>query len=509
MATGHTDHTRGRGGNWVLAAFVAITALLGFYICTDLPPLIKILAAVALTFAVLVFLVEIETGIYLYFIYLFFDAFIKINANHNPILHVAVDLLAISLLVRSLYERESFGAQKFLNTPRFGFILIFTGWVALQYLNPFGLGFLPSLAGSKVYLTAPAIFLLVYHHIPLGRQTRFFTFLVGLGIFQGLLACIEYLYLQDWVIALNPYYAAFCKLRFAGVLYRPFGTTTFPGGACVWIFITAPACGNLIYARTQSWGARLALGVIYLAVAVPTLVVCQVRVAILVTGLSLLACAVMPGHGWARRGFTTLIVGGLLTLLIVFYGEGYLAQGSRATVALTLDQREMLAKRLETLGDRSTYTQSRTGAWDESMALAAKQINGIGLSRVGAAAEPWAERIDGDPYFGRRWSFADNLFRALFTELGVFGLTAWLLLVLVLLSDTVRAAISGRNSGDSVAAWCCATGALVLVASGFGSEGVLYNPVSSVLWAYIGLGFRQAVYSAPEEIPAAVTAAVA
>ena len=478
--------------NWrVPALLVAASTILLFSLFSGRSIAFNAVAAMAVSATVVLFLVPIEVGIYLYFAYLFFDAFIKINANHVVVLHVAVDLLVILLLARSAYDAATVGTQKFFRTPRIGFFFVFVGWVALQYLNPFGLGILPSIAGSKVYLTAPVLFLLVYHHVPAHRLRPLLGFLLALGILQGVLACTEYLYFQDWVTALNPYYANFTKGQFGGVLYRPFGTTTFPGGASVWIFMTAPLCGYFMSTGSMRWWQRLAIGSVFLAVAIPTLVFCQVRVAILITALCLLACAMRPGPGWTKRVFGTLFTGMIAGSLLWSAASDTWNSTAKVRGSLSVAQREMLARRLETLTDRETYVKSRQGALNESLELAEVEVNGIGLSRVGAASEPWADRIDGDPYFGRRWSFADNLFRALFTELGIFGMAAWILLVLVLVGDQVRAVFSRRIAGDVAAVWCCAIGATIVILSGFGSEGVLYNPVSSLVWTYLAIGFRQ------------------
>ena len=445
------------------------------------------------TIAPMLMIIPIQNAILLYFGYLFLDGAIKINSNYNPIFHVAQDLLMMVLFFRSCYGNENAGISKFGRTPHIGLGMIFLGWLLLQYINPFGLGFLPSIAGTKVYLSMFAFFLLIYHHLPRTSITGLLRGLLILSVLEGMIALVEYFYGQDFVVSLNPHYREIIEGTFNGAFYRPFGTTAVAGGPAMWIAFSAPIAGYFLQKKQSSWLDKT-LAIVLLTVALPTLLVCQVRSLMLMSALGFLGTFCRPSPGILGRLASAIVIASIFGYVLTNTINTVTPEGNGWTSRLSGAQRQVLFQRFMTLNHQETYQGARIGGWDEAMALADKTMLGIGLSRVGSAAAVWAPIIEKDPYFGIRWAFADNLYKAIFTEVGIFGLLAWLIFVLSLIgTNLIRSIRNLETSRDQNLMWMCGTFCLVLLIAGVGSEGILYNPVSAIFWAFQAIGLKEAV----------------
>lgn len=437
--------------------------------------------------AVSVWLLPLPLSIQFFYLYLMLDGAIKVMSNYNPVFHVAQDLIVIALLIRSVNDPRNGGVNKFSRTPHVSLLLMFALWILVQYLNPFGLGLLPSIAGTKVYVTGICVFLIAYHHLEKSQVERVLTWLAFLGLFESALATIEYLFFQGFVFKLHPRYAAIAGDRFVGELFRPFGTTSAPGAPSMWVFLTAGIAMHLLL-NAKAKSARL-VALLNLLFAIPTLVFCQTRAAILLSLASAVVVVLRPHGGFAKRMLLVAAFAGAVGLGISYLSwEKVMAIGGSESERVRAVQMQVLQDRLGTLTEKQALQTARSGAWDQMVTLAGQTVLGIGLSRVGAASAVWDQRIAADPYFGKNWSFADSLYRAVFTEIGVFGLIFWLAIILIPCFDLLRRSFRAGNA----TLWLCGTYPLVLLAGGFGSEGILYNPPSGFLWILLALGLKEA-----------------
>jgi hypothetical protein len=454
---------------------------------------LSIIACLAGVVATMLLLLPIRSAIFFYFFYLLIDGAIKVNSNYNPLLHVGQDILLILLAARSCWERDGGGFAKFSRTPHFGLFLMLLSWILIQYINPFGLGILPSVAGTKIYISMLCLFFLVFHHIRREDIPQLLRWLLFLATLESALACAEYLYGQQWMLALHPRYLEMIQEQFGGIFYRPFGTTAVPGGPSMWIMLGAPIAGYFFEKKGSALTDRL-LSLIFIVVSAPALVFCQVRVAILLAGATFVLTLLRPSRGLVLR----FLGGAAIAAVFAFYVSSRLdtntTENFRWVSGLSSTQREVLLERTLSLGSKETYLNARGGSWKETMALADITWLGIGLSRVGAASEVWQKRIAADPYFGPRWSFADNLYKAIFTELGIFGLATWLLYVGVVLQTLFKNAFTAPSDVNRSIIWMAAVFGSLMLLSGFGNEGVLYNPVSGIFWTFLALGMREACH---------------
>ena len=483
-----TDSTQFSAISRALAIVMLGLALALFAAVGPKPALVALGAAV---FLVCAFALPLQASLKFYFFYLFIDGALKILSNYNPILHVGQDIFLLCLLFR-VFTGANFRWAEWAKTPFFLLFLLFASSVFVQYLNPFSLGILPSLAGTKVYLSGIMLFFLIFHCVRAAEIRGLCAWIVFLGVAQGALALTEYFIFPEQIFQLHPKYAQIAGDKFIGDLYRPFGTTTSPGAPSVWIFLCTPfALYLLSYGRTLR--IRF-LCLAFFALGLPTLLVCQTRAAMVLTALMVAAFFCAPaGRRWLRFGTLALLLGAAA----LHFGPG-LYQGSLKNSLLDLGleplKAEQLNLRLLTLLDPVTYVTSRRGATDKILELAEITPFGIGLSRVGAASAVWKDRIANDLEFGKEWAFADNVYRAIFTELGIFGLFTWLLLVVSISIFLVRKSWVSKVQGRRAFLFICGTIPLVVLAGGWGSEGIMYMPVSAFLWASLAMGCKESVY---------------
>ena len=434
------------------------------------------------------FLLPIRTSIFLYFGYLLFDGMIKILSNYNQILHVGQDLVLLLLVARSCWE--SGGGAKIQRLPRVGFLVVLLGWILIQYVNPWGIGLWPSIAGTKVYVSMMGLFFLIYHHFQKEDIDVFLRWLLILGLFECAFSTWEFMYGQSFLLGLHPKYKIVLTSYLGTAFYRPFGTTAVPGGPSVWAMLVLPVAGYfLAQKKIKTLDRFLSFG--FLASAVPTLIFCQVRTSIVFGIIGFSLNFFRPGGHILRRIFYLgLIVGVFGFSANYFFDQAMLSKYSWMA-RLSTAQRSTLLDRMSSLGKKDSYLKAReNNAMKSTMALADVTLLGIGLSRVGAAAEVWTPRLMNEQYFGMRWAFADNLYKAIFTELGFFGFFAWLSFVGILFFDLVKGALRTSDVHSRSVIWLSSISVGLLLIAGYGNEGVLYNPVSGFFWAMMSLGMK-------------------
>lgn len=442
-------------------------------------------------FLAVVFLLPIHQSIMFFFFYLMVDGALKVLSNYHPVVHVGQDLYLLSLALR-VAVTPGLGLRRWTRTPFFFLFVLFALSVAVQYVNPFGLGLLPSIAGTKVYFSGILLFFLVYHELRPAYVMPFCVFLVGLGATEALIACVEYLYFPEALFSLHSKYRALAGDRFIGGLYRPFGTTAAAGAPSLWVFLAAPFAYYVFTEAKGKWPRLLAL--VFFGLGLPTLVFCQTRAAFVLFAAMILMALLAPVGRWLPKLVLAAVVGTAATL---FAAPEIVRSGldtSFEQAGVDSVKAQYLTARMMTLTETKTYSSSRHGAWDKITELASVMPWGIGLSRVGAASAVWKERIRADQTFGKEWSFADNVYRALFTELGVFGLCSWLILITTLAAVNMRKSYESFIPRRRALLWISGAIPLVILVGGFGSEGVLYMPVGGFMWASMALGLKESGY---------------
>jgi hypothetical protein len=148
--------------------------------------------------------------------------------------------------------------------------------------------------------------------------------------------------------------------------------------------------------------------------------------------------------------------------------------------------------RLASLTNIEAIKEARGGAWGNTLYLWENAPLGIGLSRVGAGAAPFKDIIAKDPEYGPDWAFADNLYRAVTTELGIPGLIFYSLLLFgpfFLLAKRLAASKEKRNSLRFLLAGCFGLAAASVLGHP-ASEGSLYLPECAYYWIFMGAAIK-------------------
>ena len=457
-----------------------------------------------------VLVLPIQKTLFVFYFYLVFDGFIKLFSGYHPLAHVGQDIVLLIIFWRAMLDRETGGPKKLMQIPLGGFVLIFSTWVLLQYLNPFGLGLLPSIAGSKIYFASIAIYIVSYSYLDESARHKIMLWIVTLAAFECVLATMEYLFFPEYLYNLSSdgaiSFSNVSKDRFIGAFYRPIGTTSLPGAPSVWVSLAAPFATYILSSPEWSRFNKI-IATVFFVFAIPTLIFCQMRINVILTLLGVIAVALFPRSGFTSR-LGVASAASVAAITLVFFIVNKMADNigislSDSPMSLTSSSGDnssgdesagklmQLQGRMLTLGEKSTFTTARGGAIDAMVRLGEQMPFGIGLSRVSAASSPWLDIIKKDPHFGVQWTFSDNLFRAIFTELGIFGLMSWILMVGAIVLTLFKSALLISKFDSAFLVWTCATGALTLFSGGLDSEGVLYAPVSSLIWLMFGIGMRE------------------
>lgn len=457
------------------AQFVAMTAIL----CIALAGLLT---------------VRLEHALYVAFFYFTFAGMIKVLSNYNPILHVSADLFLVLFLLRSLSDNETMGFTKVYLTPAYALIAVFLFWVFAQFFNPLGLGLLPSLAGLKIYVIPMILMLLACHHMNDTAAERFTQVIVGFGCLMATATVIEYLFFQNVLTSLHPAYERAARGSvFSGAFYRPFGFTEIPGKPSVFISMTAPFATYQLFSRHPLSTRRMKMMCLYfLFMAIPVLIFCQTRVAMLQTFLGIFLVLLYDPRRALGRVFTAtafLAVGAAVLIFVVAPSISKRSQISNA-------QLDVIGRRVGTLATSNTYTETRPGFVSGFNRLMEEHgLVGLGLSRTGASAGVWSNRINNHPFVRKSFVFADNVYVAILTETGIVGLISWIAMVgsimIIILKNAVKGVRRGKFKPRGFLAWTCFVVGVVVLISGYGSEGVLYYPVAAFMWTAFGLGVRK------------------
>jgi hypothetical protein len=451
---------------------------------------------------VAVFRLSVEKLFPFYLVFLMFEGSFKVLSRYNPVVHVGADILLIIVTCRLILHPRTKGLIDSLDpvvknrfTVIVYFLAIFWVWVAVQFFNPWGLGLLPSLAGLKTYVL-PALTFFIIGFLISEKEVKTVVFiLLCLGTLQAIAAIFDWYMGPGFLISVSSKYADVAKEFLQGMPYRPFGTTQVPGAPAVWMSHTLLAALIVIYflnkkaiqSRAGIWRTLLFA---YFPLAITTLLICQVRIII----LRFLALAFVATFLIAKKyAFFSLSVLVLAGALAWNYQPKIDSEDFTKYVSVDKRMHQALARAM-TLKTLATYKNARNASWifSQFQLRARSTTQGIGLSRISASSRPWVKLIEADRFFGDSWRFADNLYLAIFTELGFFGLCAFLLLMLSVLWQLIFA---GTFFGRIIFFY-----SVFVLISGLGAEGFLYQPDASLFWIYAALGLRLKNADAPCEL---------
>lgn len=472
------------------AALVAAFFLLGFFL--DFITVKSVLLAFMGALAGGLLVLPYEHAIVVLFAYLGFEGGAKMLTHYNPVIHVGGDLLVVTLTARWLVtlflKRTRLPAEL---PPFVALFAIHFAWFLIQFLNPYSIGLIPSIAGAKVYVTMLLLYAFGFY---LGKEPRLVRRFMAVWVMTLLIQIATGLFQASVgpksVVGLSPYYGAALAKFDAGTSFRPFGTTHLPGAPAIFSYMAFPF---LLYFVIR---ARSILTRAFLASAVPLsvllIMVCQIRSALLKlifeSALFLTILLSRASSQTRRRALLGIPVAATVLLLVVPQVISTWQQENPESAAGI--------ERSLSLFNYDKVRHARAGAADRILMHAEMVPLGAGLSRTGAAAGKFLDLIQSDPYFPHGF-FGDNFWAAVIAELGVPGalfLTSIIALVLIR-GATGLIAVRDPERRLLIAAILCPLVAIVLGL--WGAEGLLYNPEAPFFWFFSGV-MMQLVAKTPD-----------
>ena len=285
------------------AALVACALFAG-----NVNPLWLVLFLIAAMVATTAYLVDPGRLFSAYMAYLLIEGALKIFSNYNPVVHVGSDLLLMLLFIRLLGRRSQM--MQVHPAPDFSqvrlvvpYLMLFWIWVGVQFLNPWGLGLLPSLAALKIYVMPMLVFFAVAFLLSDRELENIPFFILCLGLAEAIVATIDGALGDGYLPTLHPRYIATMSDRFVGMLYRPFGTTSLPGAPSVWMthcliaaLLTLHGLNNNMRLSNLAKLWRKTIATLFFPFAIATLILCQGRTMLLRFGLLTALGVILSGN---------------------------------------------------------------------------------------------------------------------------------------------------------------------------------------------------------------------
>lgn len=414
--------------------------------------------------------------------FIWFQGFFKIISNYNPIVHVGADLVLIALVTKVLFLGLKDNEKK-LPPLSWLFALHFI-WVLITYFNPYSLGIVPTIAGSKVYISMFLLYFFGYYLTKnLNDVKRLFGLFIILAFIQIVFTIYQGLVGVESVLSIHPRYAVQLA-KYREYAFRPFGLTHLPGAPSVYIYVVLPFIAYFIYI------SRSKILKLFFITGLP------------LSGLALFMCQVRSAIGKALIALILFIISfstsniPISTTRRLYYIFGSAIVGAFTAFAMMYlmnvsvdfnEENERSLERSFSTFDISAMSSARRGTWDRFILYIKDVPFGAGFSRVGAASGAFQKANEQDPFFPPGYFFTDNLFLNILIELGIPGLiilTTLIFSILFIGFRLWRYEVRIQLIGPQLAIW---SSLIAITAGSYGGEGIIYNPESCFFWLFAGV----------------------
>lgn len=426
--------------------------------------------------------IPMRWALFICLIYIGFEGFFKIFSDYNPLIHVGSDLLVVFLSLRVLVQVFARGNPLPHYFPPLIALFVFHFiWVIITLFNPYSLGAVASIAGSKIYVTMPLLFFFAYYNTESIEDIQFFlkaVLFVAImhtifGLYQGIVG-------PESVLSLHPRYAIQLE-KYRDTAFRPFGLTNLPGGPAVYLAPVIPFAlyMALVYRHFLRWFLLS-----FCAAATSLVLLCQVRSALLklILGvvlfvISYTAVAVRL-RSRMRFGMATIVLASLFLTFLTPKFVNYVLDSN--------EQNQNAIERSLSLFDINKISSARRGTWERFYQYLQDVPFGAGFARVGAAGGAFQHLQADDPFFKTNYFFADNFWIASLVEVGIPGMVILTLLVGAILILGYSKQRKLANPDYKLVMLSLLAGLVPLVVGLYASEGILYNPDASFFWFFSG-----------------------
>lgn len=459
-----------------------LSALLGFYL--DQMDFLALSFFSLFSFALIIWILPINWSLIATFIYIGFEGFLKVISNYNPIVHVGADILIFVIYLKLLFEvlisKRNWTSEK---APYSWLFIIHFCWLFIVLFHPYSIGFIPSIAGSKVYAIMVSLYFLAYYFCDDPKEIRKFmwTFII-ISVIHSLVSIYQIALGPVSVTSLHPRYAV-QLLKYKNYAFRPFGLTNLPGAPAVYMYPVIPFLFYLIY-HYKSWLSKIII-FSFLPISTYVFLHCQVRSAIAkaLFGFSFFIIGLFFSVNSSKDKIKRFLIFNSIFLIIAFT---FAVPKLMSSDFLESEEADRAYSRSLSLFDYNTIKQARRGTLDRFLLYAEKVPFGAGFSRVGGAASTFQKYAEKDPYFGYGYFFTDNFWIACLVEIGFPGMILMTALVFLILATGFKLWWKNRDNPNSVMQLTLLASLLSIILGLYGAEGILYNPDSCFFWFFSG-----------------------
>src|SRR3989338_9064768 len=200
--------------------FYISVLLFGIFISEFLLNLsLKKLAFIPIALAALVFLTkDWERSIKLFFCYLSVEGLLKMVSNYHPVIHVGADILLLLIVLNWFFTTVVTGFRE---------------------------------ASFKMHITMIPLYFFAYFFINSKEQiVKYWNLFLVLCSMVCVIAVVEYMLVPKSISWMSSTYEE-KLMRFQGILYRPFSTTTMAGGGAIFAHVAAPFAVSSLFLKNS------------------------------------------------------------------------------------------------------------------------------------------------------------------------------------------------------------------------------------------------------------------
>jgi hypothetical protein len=428
-------------------------------------------------------MIPIKWALFICLLYIGFEGFLKIISDYHPVVHIGSDILVIFLFLRILTRMFSRGNPlPDYFPPLVGLFCFHFIWVVITLFNPYSLGVVASIAGSKIYVTMLLLFFFAYYNT---HSVKDFHFFLKAIIFVAIVHTVFGLYQAsvgvESVLSLHPRYAIQLE-KYRNTAFRPFGLTNLPGGPAIYL---APVVPLALYLALTYKGLVRWFLIAFCASGASLVLICQIRSALLKLILGLIFFAVgyvaiaVRSRSKMRFGLGSILAGSVFLAIII-----------PRMVDFTIDQNEenkTAVERSLTLFDIDKISGARKATWERFIVYLKEVPFGAGFARVGAAGGAFQHLQASDPFFTPHYFFADNFWIATLIEVGLPGMFVLTFLVIGILIKGYRGQRKVVGAENRLAMFVILGVLIPMVLGLYAAEGILYNPDAAFFWFLSGM----------------------
>src|SRR3989338_326576 len=456
--------------------FYISVLLFGIFISEFLLNLsLKKLAFIPIALAALVFLTkDWERSIKLFFCYLSVEGLLKMVSNYHPVIHVCADILLLLIVLNWFFTTvvTGFREAKFKKAPLTLPILFFIIWIFVEIANPYAISLYASVASLKMHITMIPLYFFAYFFINSKEQiVKYWNLFLVLCSMVCVIAVVEYMLGPKSISWMSSTYEE-KLMRFQGILYRPFSTTTMAGGGAIFAHVAAPFAVSSLFLKNSI--SKKVFIYLLLFFATVTLIISQVR------QLFLAFLIVIITLFFLMRRY--LAISTLNIVIISIIG----VIGFQIALDYAMEQ-TIIIKRFTTLINVETYKTARSGGMEKMLDVAINYPFGAGMSRTGSATYKFSEDLKKDRTISPLFGVVDNYFAVMMIETGIPGtlLITGIFLYFIIKGYLIQITIKEKEL--KIIAASITTFLLSLFIISFGYQPLTANPYQSLFWFLGGL----------------------